>query len=465
MPFATELIKYARSLGNIPKAQYVDHNDEVQSLNHSYKDIYALIAFAKSCYDYMTVGPVLLDLTAAVQISSGEWEIPLPDDVYSLRYIDYNMTGGWRPMLTFNINQRNKTVGQPMYRWMKDKLWVVGSLPNQIRIRYFPPPMSLSTPDNAYQYALSYAPYNLPAVDAPQYFSLPDPVNEGDNDYCIYVYGGTTITLESYSLNTTSTLYTGVGLSQANYWLGYVYYLEGGDIYRATTTLTSLGVPVKITTNGAILNYSLTVDNELWYSTSADTYIASSDGTDSVLAYAYQVYDACLFVNGQHAYQHAYIRASDGALYVDNISLGIPAEGLASDGLYLYYLTNTGSINRVSVGPAFIPSAPYVLYTGMQYLGQWWGNMICTVDNQYNVKALSTFLNSELSYPINEAWELMAYQCAIDFRRKAEMDTTELEKRFGQIMLRFDMILKRDTSQFEHSTPEEIAGYGYGGLY
>ena len=463
MPFATELIKYARSLGNIPKAQYVDHNDEVQSLNHSYKDIYALIAFAKSCYDYMTVGPVTLDLTAAVQISSGEWEIPLPNDVYSLRYIDYNMTGGWRPMLTFNINQRNKTVSQPMYRWMKDKLWVVGSLPNQIRIRYFPPPMSLSTPDNAYQYALSYAPYNLPAVDAPQYFSLPDPVNEGDNDYCIYVYGGTTITLESYSLNTTSTLYTGVGLSQANYWLGYVYYLEGGDIYRATTTLTSLGVPVKITTNGAILNYSLTADNKLVYSTASNTYFAKLDGSSPSIQYPYATSDVCLFTPGNYAY----IKTSSDTIYVNNTPVNnAQVVNLASDGTYLYYLDQGGFIHRLTLDSHYVTLGDYNMFGGMQYMGSWWGRMLCTVDNQYNVKALSTYLDTELSYPINEAWELMAYQCAIDFRRKAEMDTTELEKRFGQIMLRFDMILKRDTSQFEHSSPEEIAGdYGYGGLY
>ena len=462
--YASELVKYARSLANIPSAQYVSHNDEVQSLSHSYKDVYTKIAFAKAAYDYMTIGPVSLDMTTAVQIGNGEWEIALPDNVYSLRYVDYRYNGYWNPMLTFNINQRNKLGGQSMYRWLGEKLWVIGILPSEIRIRYFPPPSLISTPDVSYQYALQYQIYELPGVSQPQYFSLPDPVNEGDNDYCLYTYNGTTITLESYSLNTVQVLYAGTSISQALYWLGYIYFLEGGDIWRVTTNLVSTGVPVNLTAStNAITNFSITADNKLAYSTSTDTYFNTLSGSSEALIYPYATKDLCLYTTGNYAY----IKSSSDAVYINNTIVGTAVvQNLASDGIYLYYLNQNGAIHRMTLDntAGYAVLGDYLLYTGMDYMGPWWDNRLPIVDLQYNVKAVSSLEDSELKYPLNEAWEIMAYQSAIDYKRKAEGDINALQQRLNEIWARFEIALQRDSGQAEHSVPE-TEFYGTWGGY
>ena len=71
------------------------------------------------------------------------------------------------------------------------------------------------------------------------------------------------------------------------------------------------------------------------------------------------------------------------------------------------------------------------------------------IDMQFNIKALSTYLDTEFSYPLNEAFEIMAYQSAIDYKRKAEGDTTQLEQRLNSIWARFDFVLNRDSGKPE----------------
>ena len=445
--YASELVKRARSLANIPKAQYIDHEDEVESLYESYKDLYTKFTDA-AAYDYFITGPVDLDMTTAVKTGQTEWVVDLPDDVWKLRYVDYNRNGYWNNMPLFNINQRNQVGGEPKYRWLGKQMWINGTLPPQVRIRYYQPPMVPSVPDVSYQYALQYPQYQLPAVDAPQYFSLPDPVNEGDNDYCLYVYGGDTLMLESYSLNTEQTLVVAAGISQAQYWLGYIYYLQAGDIWRATTNLTSLSTPTKITSSANILNFSITSNNKLFWSSSSNTYIANLDGTSPVVKWAYATSDVCLYTGGYYAY----IKTLSNTIYVDTYQVcNAQTYGLTTDTVYLYYLDANGAIHRLTLdnGNNYAQIGDFQMYSGMQYLGSWWGNRFAVVDNQYNVKAVSTYIDSEFVYPLNEAFEIMAFQSAVDYKRKASGDTTALEARLAQIWARFEDVLRRDQGQPE----------------
>ena len=451
--YASEIVKYARSLANMPKADAISWNDEMSSLDHSYKDVYARIAFAKAAYDYMTVGPVLLDLSTAVQLGTTGWTVTLPKDVYSLRYVDYNRNGFWTNMEIFNINERNFVGGSPKYRWLGDKLWITGVMPAQIRIRYFPPPMVPSVPDVSYQYALQYQIYELPGVASPQYFSLPDPVNEGDNDYCLYVYNRITIVLESYMLQSELPLYTATGITQCWYWLGYIYYLMNGNIYRATTNLVTLGTATEIVAGGNVTTFSITGNNKLVWSTVGNTYIASLDGSDSSVLYTYPTRDVCLY--GSNSY--AYISAESDGLFVDTTYIGgMIVQNIASDTQYVYYLDQGGTIHRLTLDAELKVLGDYILYTGMQYLGSYWDHRVAVVDNQFGVYAVSTYVDTNFDYPLNDGFEIIAYQSAIDYKRKEVADYSQLEQRLNEIWARFELTLKRDSGKPEHRIADSV---------
>ena len=442
--YASDLVKRARSLANIPKAQYINHDDEVESLWESWKDIYTKITDT-AAYDYFIVGPELLDLSTAVQLGPTEWMITLPSDVWKLRFVDYNRNGYWLNMDLFNINQRNQVGGSCKYRWSGDKLWVIGNLPSQIRIRYYQAPKIPSVPDVSYQYALQYQQYELPGVGDTQYFSLPDPVNEGDNDYYIYTYNDTSIVLESYSLNTVQTLYSGTNVTDVRYWLGFVYYIEGGNLYRATTTLTTIGTPTLLASN--VSNFSITANNKIVYTgTDNQTHICALDGTGASVLYAYATKDVCQIGTANYAY----IKTATDTLYVNTTAVGnMIVQNLTSDGIYLYYLDQAGTVHRLTLDVNYAILGDFALYSNMLYMGPWWGNRISVIDIQYNAKAVSTYEDSEFAYPLNEAWEIMAYQSAIDYKRKSGGDISVLEQRCQEIWARFEDVLQRDSGQPE----------------
>jgi hypothetical protein len=446
--YASEIVKRARSLANIPKAQYISHDDEIESLKESYKDIYTKFTDA-AAYDYFITGPVDLDLTTAVQQGQTEWVIDLPDDCWKLRYVDFNRNGFWTNMELFNINQRNSVGGAPKYRWLGNKLWVIGSLPTQIRIKYYAPPLVPSVPDISYQYGLQYQIYELPQLDAPQTFSIEDPVNEGTNDYCVYVFNGTSIRLESYSLNIEESLYVGTGMSAARYWLGYIYYLKGNDIWRTTTNLITLGVPTNITNTGTVLSYSITADNKIFYNTASNTVKMALDGTNTSEYKPYVVSDVCMYMSPGN---YAYINGTTDLIYVNNSAiLNAVAYSLTSDGTYLYYLDASGTIHRLTLNNAnsYAVLGDYQLYTQIEYMGSWYDNRLPTIDVQYNVRSVSTYPDSKFDYPLNEAFEILAYQSAIDYKRKASGDTTQLEARLSTIYARFEDVLNRDSGKPE----------------
>jgi cell division protein FtsX len=71
-----------------------------------------------------------------------------------------------------------------------------------------------------------------------------------------------------------------------------------------------------------------------------------------------------------------------------------------------------------------------------------------------NIKAKSILTDTDFIYPINEANELMAYQCAINFKRKENGDLAPLMDRIDKIWYRFMEVLKRDEGLPERRTVE-----------
>ena len=436
---ASQLIKRARSLSDTPNSLFISHEDEVNSLHESWKDIYSQIT--DSSDDYY-VSSVILSTVGATQLGTNEWELTIPSDVYKLRFVDWKNGGNWDNMYKFNTNNRNARVGNPQYRWRGNKLWIVGSiLPGEIRIDYYPPPIVPSVPEVPWSYALDLATYNRTSVKVPNYFSVKNPNLSDPTDYCLYVYNGN-IVLESYTLQTKVTLLTG-SVAQVLYYLGYVYYrTAAGAIYRATTDFVSTLVPTLLVSGTTNVSVSAGL---LYYSTSVATFRAQLDGSAPSQVAAFETRDACMFAGILYT-----IKASDSTIYMGSTSLGIVASHLTSDNNYVYYSTLLGDVHKI------IPLGTYdeIIAEATIYIGAVQNNFLAMITDAYDIVAASTFEDTDFVYPINEANELMAYQSAMDFKRKQLGDITALELRLNEIRGRFADVLRRDEGQPERRMPE-----------
>ena len=93
--------------------------------------------------------------------------------------------------------------------------------------------------------------------------------------------------------------------------------------------------------------------------------------------------------------------------------------------------------------------------------GQIWNDFIPITNTLNEVYAISDITDTDLIYPTNEGYELLAYQCAIDFMRKAKGDFTALQVRYNEIMDRFIDQTKRDEYQTERRMPEWQRAYNW----
>jgi len=434
---ASQLIKRARSLADVPNSLFVTHDDEVNSLSESWKDIYSKIT--DSSDDYF-ITEVILDTSTATKLGDNEWELTMPADVYKIRFVDWKNSGRWENMTKFNTNNRNKIYGQPQYRFRGAKLWLIGnSLPAQIRIDYYPPPIKPTVPEKEWEYFLTTPPYTVSAnVTSPQYFSVPNPNLTDNTDYLLYIYGGTSISLESAMLATSSTLYTSTGLTSVLYHTGYIYWLEGTNLCRSSTTLT--GTLTKVVLVASVQNFNISGEN-LYYYNGTNTFKANLDGTSpSVFITGFSKY---VTIIGADTY---YLNTT---IFKNSVSTGTAAVSITTDGVELYYLTALGVLYK----------DVDIFATGLLYAGQIQDNFISIIDSKWNVNAISVFTDTDFVYPVNEANEIMAYQCAIDFRRKQNGDITLLAARISEIENRLLSVLMRDAYQPERRSPESYGSY------
>lgn len=441
---ASDLIKRARSLSDTPNSQFISHDDEINSLFESYKDIYSKLT--DSSDDYY-IQEVILDTSTAVQLGINEWELTIPEDVYKLRFVDYYDSGRWVSMNKFNTNNRNRMVSTAQYRWRGAKLWIIGSpfvaLPSSIRIDYYPPPVKPSVPKASIQYGIAYPPYTANLVQSPNYFSVPNANSDDETDYLIYIYNAATIMLESKTLDVTRTLYTSTGLSNVRYYLGYVYYLKGGDIFRASTDLSATLVPGSAILNpGTITSFEI-AGGKLIYSNGTDTVQATLDGTGGATLYAYPSKGAAII--GPALY---FIKLADGLIYKNGAATTIAATRLSGDETYVYYLDSLGILHKYT-DTTDEPIAQNVTYNGLPQ-----NDYIGILTSTLKIQALSTLSDTDFTYPVNEANEIMAYQSAIDYKRKQNGDTSALSARLAEIIDRFMDVIKRDEYQPERRAAE-----------
>lgn len=442
---AQEIIKRARSIADVPNSKYITYDDEKNSLFESYKDMYAKIT--DSSDDYY-VDTAIFNTTNAVRVGEWEYELDLTGyEIYKLRFVNYNMSGNWQTMQKFNTASRNTCPSLPQYRWKGTKLWIIaGVLPTQIRIDYYPPPKKPSLPDYSYNYAVSQPQYYRTNVSAPQYFSVLNPNLADQTDYLAYAYNGTALVLESVSQNSSKTIFTAASnITKIQYNAGYIYFLSGGNIYRATTDYSSTLVPVALTSTADITDFSVS-QNKIFYSNATESHSSELDGTSDVVLYAFPTVGLCQLDSGSKVYIKA------GELYVADVATAIPASMCGTDGVYIYFLQN-------SVLHKYVANEDYVLKTNVSYIGTPYEGFVSTVDKKYNVQAISTAEDTVFDYPLNAAYELMAYQCAIDFKSKNNGDPTALQTRLVEIAERFIDQLRRDEYLPERMQPAAPQNY------
>lgn len=431
-----DIIKRARSLADLTNSDFISWDDEVNSLWESWKDIYSKIT--DSSDDYF-IESVIIPTTGATQLGDSEWELSLPVEIYKLRFVNYWDGGRWVNMEKFNTNQRNRQLSSPRYRWRGNKLWIVASsfgLPSQIRIDYYPSPVKPSVPEADYNYCTAYPLYQRTGISSLAFTRVANSVQTEATDYLFYIYNND-IFVESTLLNSKTTLYsTGTAPTNLVYNLGYLYWIDGGNMLRASTDFSSTLVPTTIINTADVVSFTI-VGDKIYYSTATDTNYCTLSGTGVTAVYAYAVED--YYEIGSDVY---YIIS--GLLYKNAIATTTSALQLWSDGISLYHIDSANvlfkdeDVFRLSVADIGVGS----------------DNFIPVITTGLEIKAISTLDTTEFDYPVNEALEIMAYQSAVDYKRKQSADTTALLGRLQEIWDRFLDVLKRDEGQPERRVAE-----------
>ena len=446
----SEMLTWARSLGNISSSKAISHDDEDKSFNASYRDLYSRLL--ESNDDYVTK-TVLITVTAGMAgLTPFEYFVPLPVDFYRLRSLDYQgaiSVNMWMPMERFPVSSRADQTFEPEYRLDNNTLWIRGQNVSQIRLRYYPPPVALTHPDTDLQFATAITPNNFTLISSPGYAAWK---NTG-----VYIYNVQNIAEGSIDDNTTGapiTLYAaGANLSNLIYYKGYLYWLQAGSIKRAPTDLVTpfvVGVVTTPVATGTVSSFSVFM-NKLYYNDGGTMSSSNLDGTGPVVLLASP--GSWLSLAGSVVF---YIDATGALKAIGGgtlVASGVLA--LISDGTSLYYLDSLRQLHLATVSGAAL-GTDTVIRTDVTAIGPWAGNRIPILTGEgQQYLAVSSIPDSDVAYPLNVVTEIMSYQAAIDFRTKigGEFDFGPLLARLGHpkgaenatgLWARFEQSVKRD---------------------
>lgn len=444
---ALGLIQTARSLADLQNSKNITYRDQLDLINESYRDLYS--RYTESDGDYFVSEYVFSLSTAWVDptVTNGSnFLVPLPDDFYKIRYLDYQYGGQWFPVDVFSTSQRDFLPGPPRYRIKNSKLWLIlspGSAAS-FRLAYYTPPAVVSAPDDPKVYGAAIPAYNKPLATRPVF------VAQGNT--LVYVYNGTAITAESLDSQITTVLFTAAGaVTWLTYWKGYLYWIQGGNILRAPTDLTTSPlVPVTVVNTANVTDLSVVGDRLYWYN-GTNTIRGNLDGSGQVVLFAGQSVDYTLV----GAALPVYLTASPGNLTVNGVVVLSNILRVQSDGTYLYSLDTLGNLSRLTLSAVGAVTLSELLVPGVETVGPVAAGFIpaqMSVDS--GLAALSVAPNTQFPFPTNEVNEILQYLCAVGFARKAlDMPkVTALQAKLdgpGGLWDRFWAVNKRDEYQFQ----------------
>jgi len=438
--FASEIIARAKGLADLQSTDFITYNDKISSLREGYRDIYAEIT--ESSDDYF-LNEVILDILPAYLVPSGnlwEYEIPLPEDFYKSRYLDYSYMGAWQPIQKFPLSMKDFNPGQPYYRWRASKLWLIGGFNTggTVRLGYYPPPELLSTPDTAKNYLATLPAYDGTRISSPVYI-------EQAQNYMYIEAPGTNyiIKTESKTTGVNTTLYTSATLiKNLVYYKGYIYFINSaGNILKGSTTLLATVVPAAITATADIVSF--TINNDvIYYTTATETKTCTLAG-GSVVVLAATVQNWYTFLGTDPVF------ITGNVLTVGGVTITSDAVSCSCDGVYIYYQNLTGDLIKVKLGAAFVVDDSWILSEKTTFSGSVSAVFIPVVIDQLLFQAISSAHDTDLSYPVNLVPEMMAYQSAIDYRRKQNADPSLLKARLQELWLTFKEAIVRDSYKNE----------------
>lgn len=418
-----DIIDRAVLLADLQNSEYITYQDKRMSLNESYRDIYE--ALTKADDDYF-LKSATLSAASVVILNPNQFTIDLPSDFMRLRTVSWQDNGLWREMARSPINLRESNTGVPAYRLRDGKLWVIGLSTTvaptpTIRIDYYPAAAELTVPEEP----LLFTGLNV----------IPISMAYTANGRTIIYTTGTDIRAFSLDTGVDTLLYASAAVKDVGYLNGFVYFVKGGEVWRGATNLTTLMVPAAITATGAaVVNHTL-MWNFIYWSTAAQCWRANLDGTAPVLRQATPVNYVAPWGLVMPLYGH--ISAASLLVIDAGVATGIQVTQIAGDTEHLFYRDTAGNVFWM------LPTLTTGVFTairlarGVAYMGVYGDNRLPVWMNDGTIQALSTFPPADLLFNQNVTYEIMAYRCAADFKRKNNADASALLARSEELWTRF----------------------------
>ena len=455
----------ARSLADLPNSQLITSDDEVNSINETYHDVYDWLLQNDDDY-YVTETTITLtaSMQSATNLTANEFVVPLPTDFYRLRYLDYRSNNQWQEVNKLPLSARNISPASPMYRIRGAYLWLIGGMnigsSYVIRMGYYPTPAPITLPIPTLPFGTSYGIATLQSISKPFFTNT--------NQTMVYVLSSTSIVSESIASNTVATpatLYAAsVTISQMQYYKGYVYIQLSSNVYRAASGLSSaIATFAAVTATGDVTDFAIYKDL-IYYTTTAAIFTCTLAGA-SAASLGAATTPTRPAVLGSSVY---YVDGSNNLKLLGTATaIATAVSGISTEGLYLYIQDTSNNLMRATVTSTTLGAlatlstdcytfnTPEVsITTPASALDQVYLPVITRETPQ--LLALGSSPPFIFSYPNNLFTEVMAYQMAVDFKSKAMQDPSLLAGRLGSrdvvngctgLWLRFYQSIKRDDHQ------------------
>lgn len=462
------------SRADLQNSQFITYQDQQNSLFEAYKDLYSDIT--KNDDDFF-ITTVYFTTVSATNPSPGEYLFPLPSDFYKIRTVEYQSGAYWVPMERFSLAARGSPSSRPRYRFQGNNLWVIGWIypgftgSYQLRVHYYPLPEQPTFPDQPINFGSGVPASSQSAVSSPFFSNI---VHYNGNAMVpdrnfFYVLNGTSIVNESIDSGTFATLYIGTDIKNVQFYKGNLFFLDGTALYSAPFAVgdtTISPVAVTITGSPAIQNFNI-FSNVVYYSDGSQTYsVSTSGGSPTSLG----IGASTTYCSVDNNLYYAYVNSS-GHLIINSFDLGAGYQKCFTDGnLAIFTLDISGNVS-ISYIDLTTPSAPALTKTqtiqsDVLYLGNAFyqsnslvggiispfSTMLSIIGNETTrYQAVSGVFNTDFAYPLNsdETGEIMAIQCAIDFRSKQSQPFDDLKDRKAELLLRLTETMKRDDYKME----------------
>ena len=460
MMTATQILSRARFASELPQSKFVSHNDELQSLNEAWKQIYASLMDNDDDF-YVTETNFAFTAANIVANTTQEYLSPLPEDFLRARYLDFRGNFDWTPMKKFPLSMKDLNPAIPYYRFKNSSLWVVGSNGNTsnftIRMGYYPRVTTITAPQTALPYGTSYAPNLFALITAPAYSPYLQQM--------VYAYNGTGIRSESISGLTVSTpvaLFTESGaVTNTVYYKGTLYYIRGGLIwFKAIDLTTAFVAPTQFTTPVGVTSFYI-INNKVYYTNA--TQIRSCDltgGTDTLISATAATNVAVIYNGGTTT---VFYTTAAGLLGCINPVATLYATGITdvqSDGTNLYTLDIYNQLHKVTVGISLVITiiTDTIVATDVSIMGQPVFDAgqtpqifiipIITGEGQ-KLLGLDVSVDYSFTFPNNLIPEIMAWQCAIDWLSSQNLPTDKQETKLEKMWTTFRQNIRRDDYSVE----------------